>query len=106
VNWLELLPWGTVFIGLILSGAGMKSSWYFWQQHRALEYNWVLQAVFRTCVTITIACFGLTVSRITTLIWGPNEISYTASGLLVVWILLIPWFLFHLFVKKEGMHHE
>jgi hypothetical protein len=28
--------------------------------------------------------------------------SYVLNGIMIAWILLIPWFLFHTFVRREG----
>jgi hypothetical protein len=98
----EILTWTTIVVGLILSGAGMKATWYFHRQHILLEGNWVLSAIFRTSATITAACLVLTLNRVWMMVFGPNVWSLALSGVMIAWILLIPWFLFRTFVQKEG----
>jgi hypothetical protein len=100
----DIAAWTTVAIGLILSGAGLKSSWYFWRQHKLLNgANSVMSSIFRTTATITAACLVLTLNRAYLLTFGPDSVwSYVLNGIMIAWILLIPWFLFHTFVRKEG----
>jgi len=97
-----VLAWTTVLAGLVLSGTGVAAVFYFGEHHRALQQNWVLTAIYRTCFTITAVTMWLTLARAINLSQGPIEWLSPISGLFVVWLTLIPHLLKIYFKRHEG----
>ena len=97
-----ILGWGTVVLGLVLTAKGVQSTLYFRRQHALLENNWVMTVVYRTVFTITAGCLILTLSRAYSLTFGPNIWTPVLGGVVVVWILSIPWIKMRAFKAHEG----
>ncbi len=97
-----ILGWGTVVLGLLLTAKGVQATLYFRRQHIMLERNWVMAIVYRTVFTITAGCLILTLARIYTLAVGPALWTPVLGGLVVLWILVIPWAKMRAFKAHDG----
>jgi hypothetical protein len=99
---LQLLAWATVFIGLVLTLSAYQAVVYFRRQIRIAGGSWVLVAFLRTTQTITAAAAWFTLARAVTLTFGPMPWISAISGLVVIWLLLIPALLRSEFRSHEG----
>lgn len=98
----EAVAWGTVILGLLLSVIGLRATLYFGRENR-IVHSWIIQAVYRTCLTITGVSLGLTVARAVQLTIGPLPWVSVISGSLIVWLLIVPFMLQRIFKSHEGV---
>lgn len=98
----EVVAWGTVALGLVLSYLSIRSLFYFRRQQQLAGGSWLLGVFIRSTLTITAACIWLTLARAVTLVWGRQDWVSIISGLFVVLLLLLPPLKQREFRKHEG----
>lgn len=102
----EIAAWLAVLAGLVLSGLGVRATFYFGEHERALkdtEGAWVVHAFWRTCLVITLVCLILTVCRMISLSFGTIiPVIQLVQALAVIWLLTKPYRLMRTFQSREG----
>lgn len=98
----HMAGWITIGIGLLLIGASWYSTRYFRRQVQILGTNWVIFALYRTCLTVTVVASVLTLTQAVVLALGPQPWLRVINGVALVWLLLLPILLRHYFEAHEG----
>ena len=101
----EIAAWLAVLVGLVLSGLGVRATFYFGEHERALagtEGQWVVHAFWRSCFVITTVCLILTACRVLSLTFGIIPVLQLIQALAVIWLLTKPYRLMRTFQSREG----
>jgi len=97
------VAWLTTGLAALLMIGGIFATRYFYRHRKALDDNWVMESIFRTCLTITVVSGWFTLARLMYLITGDVFIWISAiGGVMIVLLLLIPVLLWRLFRAREG----
>lgn len=97
------VAWATTVIAALLMVGGIVATRYFYGHRKLLDDNWVMEGIFRTCLTITVVAGWFTLARAMYLITGDTYIWISAiGGVMIVLLLLIPVLLWRLFRAREG----
>lgn len=107
-EWAEILAWVTVILGVVIALLNVQALTYFARRRAELDAtehgpSWVMTAIFRTVVTITVVAGWLTLAR-GFVLWQ-DEVPFwlpPINGLLLVWLLLLPRILMQVFKSREG----
>jgi hypothetical protein len=100
--WESAISWATILLGLVLTVLAARAVFYFGRQIRIAGGSWILVAFQRTALTVTVACAWFTLARAIALSFGPQPLVSLVSGLVIVWLLLLPPMLQAEFRSHEG----
>jgi hypothetical protein len=96
-----LLGW--LIVISVLSFLGIRSCLYFRREYKGIgNNNWVLAAIYSTVLLITVACVGLALLTISSAVFGPTIVGRIVGAILILLLLLIPYFLHRIFKNHEG----
>jgi hypothetical protein len=107
-QWAEVLAWATVIFGVVVAFLNLQALTYFAKRRDEMNADgggpsWVLNAIFRTVLTITIVAGWLTLAR-GFVLWQdevPNWLP-VVNGFLLIWLLVLPRILMQVFKNREG----